>query len=358
VTRFAQHAEGVEVGWAAPAGPDQARCAWLIGCDGGRSSIRKLAGFAFPGTPPSLTMYQCVLDLDHPERLPGYVTRTSEGVLINGPRPRRIGLHDFSGPPPDREMPVTHEEVEGVLRRISGADVRVTAIEQANRFTDSARLVDTYRLHRVLLAGDAAHVHSPLGGQGLSLGLLDAANLGWKLAAIVRGDKPDSMLDSYTSERRPVAEAVLANTLAQIALMRPDPRSNAMRDIFATLLEFDDVNGHIDGLISGLATRYDLGSEQDRVGRLISERAVGRADVRTSLFAEMADGDGILLDTSPDGRAAGLAASFTHVRCVPSDAGPSILIRPDGCIAWAGDTGDVAGLVDALERWFAPAAQN
>jgi 2-polyprenyl-6-methoxyphenol hydroxylase-like FAD-dependent oxidoreductase len=356
VTSVEQHADGVEVRWASPTGPDHARCAWLVGCDGGRSSIRKLAGFAFPGTPPSLTMYQAVLDLDHPERLPGYVTRTSEGVLINGPRPRRIGLHDFSGPPADREAPVTREEVEGVLRRISGADVRVTAIEQANRWTDITRLVDTYRRDRVLLAGDAAHVHSPVGGQGLSLGLVDAANLGWKLAAVVRGDKPDSLLDSYTSERRPVAEAVLANTLAQIAIMRPDPRSNAMRDIFAKLLELDDVNGHIDGLMSGLATRYDLGSERDLVGRLTGDRPVGYADVQSSLFAEMAQGDGIVLDTSPDGRAAGLAAGFTHVRCLLAEAGPSMLVRPDGCVAWAGDAGEVEGLVDALERWFAPAA--
>lgn len=138
--------------------------------------------------------------------------------------------------------------------------------------------------------------------------------------------------------------------------MRPDPRSNALRDIFAKLLELDDVNGQIDGLVSGLSTRYDLGSERAEVGRLIGDRPVGRADVRTSLFAEMADGDGVLLDTSPDGRAAGLAASFTRLRCLTADAGPSMLIRPDGCIAWAGDVGDVAGFVDALERWFAPAA--
>jgi hypothetical protein len=243
-----------------------------------------------------------------------------------------------------------------VLRRISGADVRVTAIEQANRFTDSARLVGRFRRDRVLLAGDAAHIHSPSGGQGLSLGLVDAANLGWKLAAVVRGDKPDSLLDSYTSERRPVAQAVLANTLAQVALMRPDPQSIAMRDIFAKLLELYDLNGHIDGLMSGLATRYDLGSERDVVGRLTGDRSVGCADVRASLFAEMAEAEGILLDTSPDGCAAGLAAGFTHVRCVSAEAGQSMLIRPDGCIAWASDAGDVEGLVDALERWFAPAA--
>ncbi|WP_437808063.1 FAD-dependent monooxygenase [Sorangium sp. So ce1078] len=356
VTDVEQHDDGVAVHWTSQDGPDHARCAWLVGCDGGRSSIRKMAGLAFPGTPPSLTMYQAVLDLDHPERLPRGLPRMREGGFMYGPRPRRLVMTDFSGPPADRKAPVTREELEGVLRRISGADVRVTAIEQANRFTDSARLVDTYRRDRVLLAGDAAHIHSPLGGQGLSLGLVDAANLGWKLAAVVRGDKPDSLLDSYTSERRPVAEAVLANTLAQIALMRPDPHSIAMRDIFAKLLELDGVSGYIDGLMSGLATRYDLGSEQDVVGRLTGDRSVGRADVRTSLFAEMAEGEGILLDASPDGHAAGLAAGFTRVRCLPVDAGPSMLIRPDGCIAWAGDVGDVEGLVDALERWFASAA--
>jgi 2-polyprenyl-6-methoxyphenol hydroxylase-like FAD-dependent oxidoreductase len=258
VTGIEQHDDGVEVHWTGPNGPHHARCAWLVGCDGGRSSIRKLAGFAFPGTPPSVTMYQVVLDVDHPERLPRYVTRTPEGVLVNGPRPRWIALHDFSGPPADRNAPVTREEVEGVLRRISGADVRVMAIEQANRFTDSARLVDTYRQGSVLLAGDAAHVHSPLGGQGLSLGLVDAANLGWKLAAVVRGDKPDSLLDSYTSERRPVAEAVLVNTLAQIAIMRPGPHASAMRDVFAKLLELDGVTDYVYGMISGFPTRYDL----------------------------------------------------------------------------------------------------
>lgn len=356
VTRFEQHEDGVEAGWTSPTGSEHARCSWLAGCDGGRSSIRKMAGFAFSGAPPSLTLYQAVLDLDHPERLPRGVTRTSEGVLINGPRPRRFGLHDFSGPPADREAPVTREEVEGVLRRISGADVRVTAIEQANRWSDVTRLAGTYRRDRVLLAGDAAHVHSPLGGQGLSLGLVDAANLGWKLAAVVRGDKPESLLDSYTRERRPVAEAVLANTLAQAALMRPDARSNAMRDIFAKLMEFDEVNSHIDGLMSGLATRYDLGSERDAVGRLTGDRPVDAADVRTSLFAEMADGDGILLDTSPDGRMAGFAAGFPRVRRLSAEAGTSMLIRPDGCIAWAADAGETAGLADALERWFAPAA--
>jgi 2-polyprenyl-6-methoxyphenol hydroxylase-like FAD-dependent oxidoreductase len=354
VTDLEQHGDGMAVRWTSPEGPGSVDCAWLVGCDGGRSAVRRIAGFAFPGTPASLTMYQAVLDIDHPERLPRGSARNAEGAVMFGPRPRWLAMHDFSGPPADREAPVTREEIEGVLRRISGADVRVTAIEQANRFTDSARLVDAYRKDRVLLAGDAAHIHSPLGGQGLSLGLVDAANLGWKLAAVVRGDRPDSLLDSYTAERRPVAQAVLANTLAQVALARPDPQSNALRDIFARILEFDEVSGLIEGLTSGLATRYDLGSERDEVGRLADDRAVG-ADDRSSLFAEMTAGEGILLDASPDGRAAALAAGFARLRCLPAGHGPSMLIRPDGCIAWAGDRGDVEGLTGALDRWFAPA---
>ncbi len=188
-----------------------------------------------------------------------------------GPFPGRLFMLDFSGPPQDREAPVTREEVEAVLRRVSGADVRVTALESASRWTDNTRLVDTYRRGRVLLAGDAAHVHSPFGGQGLSLGLCDAANLGWKLAAVLRGEMPDALLDTYTAERRPVAEAVLANTLAQVAIMRPDPRSGAMRDIVADLLQLDDVNRRFGEMMRGLSTRYDLGSERDGVGRLIGD---------------------------------------------------------------------------------------
>ncbi|MBO9669412.1 MAG: FAD-dependent monooxygenase [Sphingobium sp.] len=350
VTGFEQDDAGVLVRWTSPDGSGAIQCGWLAGCDGGRSFIRKAAGFDFPGTPASVTMYQAVLDLDHPERLPRGPTRKQEGVVMNGPRPRWLAMHDYSGPPADREAPVTREEIEAVLRRISGADVRVAAIEQANRFSDSARVVDHYRQGRVLLAGDAAHIHSPLGGQGLSLGLVDAANLGWKLAAVIREDGPESLLDSYEAERRPVAQAVLANTLAQVALSRQDPQSLALREIFGSLLGFEAVADHIEGLTSGLATRYDLGSDRDAIGRLIGDRAIGDG---MSLFTEMEGGEGILLDASAGGDAAALAAGFAGVLCLRAAEGPSMLIRPDGCVAWAGDGDQIAGLAEALERWFA-----
>jgi 2-polyprenyl-6-methoxyphenol hydroxylase-like FAD-dependent oxidoreductase len=358
VTGFTQQADGVEVAWASSTGEGRIRCAWLVGCDGGRSLVRKMAGFAFPGTPPTLTFYQASAEIDHPERLmPIGWHRTPGGVFSYGPLPGRLFVLDFSGPPEDRRAPVTREEIEAVLRRVSCTDVRVKSLENASRWTDNTRLADTYRQGRVLLAGDAAHVHSPFGGQGLSLGLADAANLGWKLAAVVRGDMPDSLLDTYTAERQPVAKAVLANTLAQVAIMRPDPQAGAMRELIANLMQLDDVNRHIGELMSGLVTRYELGSAPDEVGRLVGDGRVGRGD--TALYGLMQDGMGVLLDASAGGKASRLVAAATpKIRCVAVDTGLSMLIRPDACIAWTGEANSTDGLAQALQRWFgcAPAA--
>jgi 2-polyprenyl-6-methoxyphenol hydroxylase-like FAD-dependent oxidoreductase len=296
VTGLVQHADGVDVAWASATGEGHIRCSYLVGCDGGRSPVRKMAGFDFPGSDPTLTMYQALAEVDHLERLPHGFRYTSGGMF--GSLLGRIFMLDFSGPPKDRDAPVTREEFESVLRRVSGVNVRVKAFENASRWTDNTRLVDTYRRDRVLLAGDAAHVHSPFGGQGMSLGLVDAANLGWKLAAVIRGEMPESLLDTYTAERRPVAEAVLANTLAQAAIMRPDPQSSAMRDVVAKLMEFDDVNRFMGEMMSGLSIRYDLGSELDDVGRLIGDRPVRHGDIDASLYDVMQDGMGVLLDAS------------------------------------------------------------
>jgi flavin-dependent dehydrogenase len=344
------------VEWTAPAGGERIRCAYLVGCDGGRSAIRKMAGFDFPGTAPTMTMYQVIAEIDHPERLlPIGWRRTSGGVFAYGPFPGRLYMLDFSGPPEDRQAPVTREEIETLLRRISGKDVRVQTLESASRWTDNTRLVDTYRQGRVLLAGDAAHIHSPFGGQGLSLGLVDAANLGWKLASVIRGDKPESLLDTYTAERRPVAEAVLANTLAQVAIMRPDPQAGAMRDLVAKLMQLDDVNQFIGGMMSGLSTRYDLGSDLEDVGRLIGDNPISQGDAHVSLYDVMQDGTGALLDASTGGEASRFVAATTQrIRCVAVDTGPSMLIRPDACIAWIGEENSIDGLEEALRRWFVP----
>jgi 2-polyprenyl-6-methoxyphenol hydroxylase-like FAD-dependent oxidoreductase len=365
VTGLVQHADGVDVAWMSKAGEVKSgeghiRCSYLVGCDGGRSAVRKMAGFDFEGSDPTLTMYQALAEVDHPERLlPHGFHYTSGGMF--GCFLGRIFMLDFSGPPANREAPVTHEEFESVLRRVSCEDVRLTAFENASRWTDNTRLADTYRRGRVLLTGDAAHIHSPFGGQGLGLGLSDAANLGWKLAAVVRGEMPESLLDTYTEERRPVAEAVLANTLAQVAIMRPDPQSSAMRDVVAKLMQFDDVNRFMGEMMSGLSIRYDLGSEKDEVGRLIGNRpirhgATSNGDADVSLYDVMEDGMGVLLDASPEGRASALVATITQrIRCVTVDRGPSMLIRPDACIAWADRDNSTDGLEQALRRWFKPA---
>jgi 2-polyprenyl-6-methoxyphenol hydroxylase-like FAD-dependent oxidoreductase len=360
VTSFHQQADGVDVEWRSPTGTGHIRSTYLVGCDGGHSFIRKMAGFEFPGTEPSSTFYQAIAQIDHPERLaPMGWRRTSGGVFSYGPFPGRLVMLEFSGPPEDRHAPVTGDEIEDVLRRVSGADVRVKAFESGSRWTDSTRLVDSYRKRRVLLAGDAAHIHTPLGGQGLTLGLVDAANLGWKLAAVIRSEMPDSLLDTYTAERRPVAEAVLANTLAQLAIMRPDPQSGAMRDLVAKLLDFDAVNDFIGAMTSGLSTRYDLGSERDEVGRLIGNREINHGAPGLSLFDVMQRGMGILLDASTEGRASKLVqASTQRVRCVGVDRGPSMLIRPDACVAWAGKENSTDGLEQALHRWLIPALDD
>jgi hypothetical protein len=275
--------------------------------------------------------------------------RTAVGMMSYRPTPGRVGIVEFDGPPADREAPVTAAEVEQSLRRVSGADVRVTALRSATRFTDNTRQASSYRQGRVLLAGDAAHVHSPFGGQGLNLGLLEAVNLGWKLCATVQGRAPDSLLDTYTTERHPVAARVLDNTRAQLALMRPDPQTTAMRQIVADLLTTNpDVNRHFGEMISGVTTRYDLGDDDPLVGRLVADLDLTIDGVVTRLFSRMRDGCGLIVDG--DGMASEEGAAWaSRVRVMKAPGARSMLVRPDGCIAWAGRAG---GLRPALERWF------
>jgi hypothetical protein len=232
---------------------------------------------------------------------------------------------------------------------VSGADVRITTLRAGTRWTDNARQVSTYRRGRVLLAGDSAHVHSPFGGQGLNLGLVDAANLGWKLAAVVRGRAPEGLLDTYTAERHPVAARVLENTRAQLALMRPDPQTEALRQIVADLLTtYPDVNRHFGEMISGVDTRYDLGDDDPLVGRLAADREVIVDGVPIRLFSLMHDGRALLIDG--DGESLDPSEHWApRMRVVRTAGQPSMLIRPDGCIAWAGRRG---GLRPAVERWF------
>ncbi|EMD24128.1 FAD-dependent monooxygenase [Amycolatopsis azurea] len=306
VEDFKQDDDGVTV--RTSTGPLNAR--YLVGCDGGRSSVRKLAGFEFPGTEPTITGYQAVIE--------------------------------FDGPPPDRRAPVTQAEVEASIQRVSGTDVRILSMSKATRWSDNARQATTYRKGRVLLAGDAAHVHSPLGGQGLNLGLVDAANLGWKLAAAVNGR--DHLLDSYTAERHPVGARVLENTRAQVALMRPDPLTSALRTVVSDLITLPDGNRHIGEMLSGVGIRHDLGDDDPLVGTLVKDQLLTLADGdEERLYALAEKGGGLFV--SPSERP--LPPTVRHVG---TKEGPSMLVRPDGCVAWTESSSKP--LEEALTRWF------
>jgi 2-polyprenyl-6-methoxyphenol hydroxylase-like FAD-dependent oxidoreductase len=228
-------ADCVEV--RAGGGPLRAR--WLVGCDGGRSTVRKAAGIGFAGTEPEFTGYSMALRLDEPNPLRPGRQHSATGMYTYAP-PGVVTMIDFDGGANHRTTPLTRDHVQAVLRHVSGTDVAVNAVELATTWTDRAFLAACYRRGRVLLAGDAAHVHAPLGGQGLNLGIGDATNLGWKLAAVANGRVPSSLLDSYEQERRPIAEQVLDWSRAQVALLRPDAGAAALRAIVRDLMETRD----------------------------------------------------------------------------------------------------------------------
>jgi 2-polyprenyl-6-methoxyphenol hydroxylase-like FAD-dependent oxidoreductase len=338
-------------------GSQEVRAAWLVGCDGGRSLVRRLAGFEFPGTDPEITGRQAVVTMTGAERLGSGWQHTPTGVYVHGPMPGRVRTVEFDGPPADREAPVTAAEIEGSVRRVSGVDVRVTEVISGARYTDNARQATTYRRGRVLLCGDAAHVHSPFSGQGLNLGLGDAMNLGWKLAATVRGWAPEGLLDTYTRERHPIGAWVLDWTRAQVALMRGDAATRALRSVVTDFLGTPDGATYYVRRISGLWQRYDLGGGHPLVGATMPNLRLGDG---TRLADHAHEGRALLVDLADDDRLPVLAKPYAGrlelVRGNDSDgAGVSgLLVRPDGFVAWAsaGGTGDLAGLEGALTRWL------
>ena len=212
---------------------------WLVGCDGGRSIVRKAGGFDFWGTPPEFTGYSVEVELADPKKLTPGRQYTPTGVYTFQP-PGTIAMVDFDGGAFHRSQPVTLEHVQSVLRSVAGTDVTITALRLATTWTDRAFQASQYRKGRVLLAGDAAHIHSPLGGQGLNLGLGDAMNLGWKLAYTIQGEVPDDLLDTYATERYPAGAQILDWSRAQVALMRPSDSSRALGAIIRDLIETPD----------------------------------------------------------------------------------------------------------------------
>jgi len=264
----------------------------------------------------------------------------------------------------DRERSaVTVQELRDAIQRVTGVDVAITEIQEARRFRDNSRQAATYRKGQVLLAGDAAHVHSPLGGQGLNLGIMDAVNLGWKLAAVLRGFGHDQLLDSYTRERHPVGAAVLNNTRAQAALLAPTPQVKALREIMSDLMDIPDVKEYFGRMLSGVGVRYpmpyDAGTDHDLLGGHVPDFVVDD----TTLYAIMSDGRPVLLHTPRAGEIREAAESWRdRVHIVPAlvlgrpDLSAA-LIRPDGVLAWAATSftsPNITCLKTALHTWFGP----
>jgi 2-polyprenyl-6-methoxyphenol hydroxylase-like FAD-dependent oxidoreductase len=340
-------------------GGDDLRAGWIVGCDGGRSMVRRQAGFDFPGTDPTITFRQATGTVEGVELLSqqGW-QHTPTGVYVYGPRPGWIRTVELDGPPADRDAPVTAAEMDASLRRVTGLDVHVTdVVDGGTRFTDNARQATTYRKGRVLLCGDAAHVHSPFSGQGLNLGLGDALNLGWKLAATVQGRAPEDLLDTYTSERHPIGAAVLDWTRAQVAAMRGDAYGTALRSLVTEFLTTRDGATLYAQRVSGLGQRYDLGDGHPLVGSLVPKLWFNDA---TSLAEHARQGKALLVDLAEDDHLSDLAKAYPdHLEFIRAEADNTgltgLLIRPDGFVAWASDQGtsDPAGLEAALKRWFA-----
>jgi 2-polyprenyl-6-methoxyphenol hydroxylase-like FAD-dependent oxidoreductase len=337
------------------AGGEVFRGRWLVGCDGGRSTVRKVGGFSFVGTDPEFTGYSVDVDIADPDALRPGRHYTPTGMYTYG-RPGTVAMVEFDGGAYHRTHPITLEHVQAVLRRISCTDVSLTALRVATTWTDRAHQATTYRKGRVLLAGDAAHIHSPLGGQGLNLGLGDAMNLGWKLAATLRGDAPDGLLDTYTNERHPVGAKVLDWSRAQVALMRPSQSARALEAIVRDLIDTRDGATYFAQRVWGVSLRYDLGEDHSLVGR--SAPDIELAD-GTRLGEHLDTGKGLLLDFEPRAPLQALAKHWEkRIRYVTSNAKEplglsALLVRPDGIVAWAVEgNAEPENVVRHLARWF------
>ncbi|RCH68834.1 hypothetical protein DT019_09255 [Streptomyces sp. SDr-06] len=331
---------------------------WVVGCDGARGTVRAQAGIGSSEHPATCAALVAMVRLTDPARaFPGW-HRTPRGWIMMNVNPfgiSRVLTFDFDARHDDRRAPVTLAELSETTERIAGRAVPMTGLGPAGRFSDFARLADTYREGRVLLAGDAAHVHFPVGGQGLNLGLQDAFNLGWKLSAVLRDGAPEELLDSYTQERRPTARRVIDNTRIQATLMDPSSRFDPLRAHYRELLTLPEANRRIGDMISGQEAAYGHGFAQDR--------ALGGAHAGLRLSDLLAGGRAVLLDEGEGAGAASQAAEAwsdrleTAVAARPEGPRPCVrLVRPDGYVAWSSPSHAVRAreLQDVLARLLGP----
>jgi 2-polyprenyl-6-methoxyphenol hydroxylase-like FAD-dependent oxidoreductase len=356
IADFHQTDDGVTVA----AGDEAFRSQWLVGCDGSRSIVRKLGGFEFAGTEPEFTGYSAHVDLVDPEKLKPGRNMTPTGMYLQS-QPGYLVIQDFDGGAfHSADKPITLEHVQEVLRRISNTDVTISALHVATTWTDRARQATTYRKGRVLLAGDAAHIHAPLGGQGLNLGLGDAMNLGWKLAATIHEKAPEGLLDTYETERHPIGAKVLDWSRAQSAIMKPDPDARALNAIIRDLMETRDGATYVAGRIWGVTTHYDLRGDHPLVGHSVPNFEF---EDGARIGEVMHDGQGVLLDFDGNASLKTLASQYgDELKYVPGRAKEqlglsAVLIRPDGFVAWASDSEpDKQSIRQAVALWFGSSA--
>jgi len=324
---------------------------WLVGCDGGRSTVRKATGISFVGTEPEFTGYSVDVVLTDPHPLQPGRHYTATGMYTFA-APGTIGMVAFDGGAHHRQ-PLTREHVQEVLRHVSCTEVAVGELRLATTWTDRACQAATYRSGRVLLAGDAAHVHSPLGGQGLNLGLGDAMNLGWKLAATIRGDAADGLLDSYTRERHPIGAQVLDWSRAQVALMRPSASSRALEAILRDLIDTRDGASYFAERVAGASVRLPLGDAHPLVGRSVPAFAL---EDGTQLGERLRSGKGLLLDFTAQRTLQAVGAAWSDridylATTVEEAFGLSaVLVRPDGVVGWARETSTAGTDVEQVLR--------
>lgn len=352
LTGLSQDDHGVTVGvGVGVGGGTRLRSRYLVGCDGGRSTVRKLLGVAFPGEPSRVeTLLGEMKVTASPETLTAVMAEVRKTQLRFGAMPVGDGMYRVivpaEGVSEDRSAP-TLDEFKQQLRVVAGTDFGVHSPRWLSRFGDATRLAERYRTGRVLLTGDAAHVHPPTGGQGLNLGIQDAFNLGWKLAAEVNGWAPAGLLDSYHTERHPVAAAVLDNTRAQMELLSTEPGAQAVRRLFAELVGFAEVNRYLLEKITAIGVRYDFGEGHDLLGRRMRDVRLKRG----RLYELTRGGRGLLLDQTGRLSVEGWADRVDHVVDVSEELDvPAVLLRPDGHVAWAGE--DQQDLLTRLPRWF------
>jgi 3-(3-hydroxy-phenyl)propionate hydroxylase len=364
VTGFAQDDTGVDVELSDGA---SLRADYLVGCDGGRSLIRKAAGIEFPGWDP--TTSHLIAEVQMAEEPEWGLRRDAHGIhslsrLEDGRTVRVLATESRLG----RTDEPTLSDLREALTRVYGTDFGIHSPTSISRFTDAARQAASYRKGRVLLAGDAAHVHYPTGGQGLNIGVQDAVNLGWKLAQVVKKTSPENLLDTYHAERHPVAARVLRDTMAQVALLRTDDRTNALREVTSELLSMEEPRQRVAAMMSGLDIHYDLGEGHPLLGRRMPDLDLVTANGPRRVFTLLHDARPVLLNLAEPGgfdikpwadRVRRVDAEYVGTWELPAlgpvTAPTAVLIRPDGYVAWVGDL-TRRGLADALATWFGPPA--